>query len=84
MIGIEKISTEHRERLAFVYVRQSTAAQALHNTTSTERQFALADLAIQLGWRKAAVEVVDDLGRSGKSSEGREGFQRGSGDADVG
>jgi len=76
MIGIEKISTEHRERLAFVYVRQSTAAQALHNTTSTERQFALADLAVQLGWRKAAVEVVDDLGRSGKSSEGREGFQR--------
>jgi DNA invertase Pin-like site-specific DNA recombinase len=76
MIGIEKISTEHRERLAFVYVRQSTAAQALHNTTSTERQFALADLAVQLGWRKAVIEVVDDLGRSGKSSEGREGFQR--------
>jgi len=76
MIGIEKISTEHRDRLAFVYVRQSTAAQALHNTTSTERQFALADLAVELGWRKAAIEVVDDLGRSGKSSEGREGFQR--------
>jgi DNA invertase Pin-like site-specific DNA recombinase len=76
MIGIEKISTEHRERLAFVYARQSTAVQALHNTTSTERQFALADLAVELGWPKAAVEVVDDLGRSGKFSESRAGFQR--------
>jgi DNA invertase Pin-like site-specific DNA recombinase len=76
MIGLEKIHLEHRERLAFVYARQSTAAQALHNQTSTARQFALADLAVELGWPKAAIEVIDDLGRSGKFSEGREGFQR--------
>src|SRR5262245_66041300 len=76
MIGIEKIRPEHRDRLAFVYARQSTVSQAMHNTTSSERQFALADLAIELGWSKTAVQVADDLGRSGKFSEGREGFQR--------
>jgi DNA invertase Pin-like site-specific DNA recombinase len=76
MIGTEKIRSEHRERLAFVYARQSTAAQAIHNRTSTERQFALAELAVELGWERGAVEIADDLGRSGKFSENREGFQR--------
>jgi DNA invertase Pin-like site-specific DNA recombinase len=84
MIGIEKIRPEHRERLAFVYARQSTVAQAIHNKTSSERQFALADLATELGWSKSAVEVVDDLGRSGKFSEGREGFQRMSAEMSLG
>jgi DNA invertase Pin-like site-specific DNA recombinase len=76
MIGLEKIRPEHRERAAFVYARQSTPAQVIQHRTSTERQLGLAELAVKLGWAKASVSVADDLGRSGKSSEGREGFQR--------
>jgi DNA invertase Pin-like site-specific DNA recombinase len=76
MIGLEKIRPEHRERVAFVYARQSTPAQIVHHRTSTERQLGLAQVAVKLGWTKANVSVVDDLGRSGKLSEGREGFQR--------
>jgi hypothetical protein len=43
-----KVLVEHRERSAFVYARQSSAAQVLHNRTSTERQFELVDRAGEL------------------------------------
>ncbi len=77
MIGSDKVKVEHRERLAFVYARQSTAAQVAQHRSSTERQLGLADHAVELGWPRAQVVIVDDdLGRSGKSTEGREGFQR--------
>lgn len=76
MTGAEKIRPEHRERAAFVYARQSTTIQVVHNRTSTERQFGLVDVAVRLGWAKSQVVLVEDLGRSGKFSEGREGFQR--------
>ncbi len=77
MTGREKIIADHRSRGAFVYVRQSTQAQVMHHTTSTERQFELAQLAETLGWPKQQVEVIsEDLGRSGKFSEDRDGFQR--------
>lgn len=77
MIGQEKIRSEHRERPAFVYARQSTPAQVVEHRTSTERQLGLAELAAQLGWPKTQITVVDeDLGRSGKQTEGRLGFQR--------
>jgi DNA invertase Pin-like site-specific DNA recombinase len=57
-----KITADHLGRGAFVYVRQSTADQLLHNAES--RQYGLADRARQLGW--TTVEVIDDdLGRSG-------------------
>jgi DNA invertase Pin-like site-specific DNA recombinase len=75
MTGAEKIRPEHRERAAFVYARQSTTIQVIQNRTSTERQLGLVDVAVRLGWAKNQVVVVEDLGRSGKFSEGREGFQ---------
>lgn len=69
-----KITAEHLGRSAYVYVRQSTADQLVHNQESRRRQYALADRARQLGW--ATVEVVDeDLGRSG-SGINRPGFER--------
>jgi len=72
-----KIQPHHLERRAYVYVRQSTAAQVFENTESTTRQYALADRARALGWPEHAVVVVDeDLGRSGASAEGRSGFAR--------
>jgi DNA invertase Pin-like site-specific DNA recombinase len=76
MTGAEKIRPEHRERAAFVYARQSTTIQVIQNRTSTERQLGLVDVAVKLGWPKNQITLVEDLGRSGKFSEGREGFQR--------
>src|SRR5262244_2242437 len=69
-----KITAEHLGRGAFVYVRQSTADQLLHNLESRRRQYGLADRARQLGW--TTVEVIDDdLGRSG-GGIARPGFER--------
>ena len=69
-----KITADHLSRTAFVYIRQSTADQLVHNQESRSRQYGLADRAKQLGW--ATVEVVDDdLGRSGGGVM-RPGFER--------
>jgi len=71
-----KITASHRERAAIVYVRQSSLAQVRDNTVSTARQYALADEAVALGWPREGVHVIDaDLGRSGRSTEGRDGFR---------
>lgn len=73
----EKIADEHLQRMAIVYVRQSTQHQVLEHRESTARQYALADRAVALGWPAAAVVVIDeDQGHSGSSAEGRSGFQR--------
>jgi len=72
-----KVRPCHLQRTAFLYVRQSTVRQVLQNTESTRRQYALKQLAVSLGWQEDQVVVVDDdLGRSGASATGREGFQR--------
>jgi DNA invertase Pin-like site-specific DNA recombinase len=69
-----KITADHLARAAFVYIRQSTADQLVHNQESRRRQYGLADRAKQLGW--ATVEIVDDdLGRSGGGVT-RPGFER--------
>jgi len=69
-----KITADHLGRSAFVYIRQSTADQLLHNPESRRRQYGLADRARQLGW--TMVEVIDDdLGRSGGGIN-RPGFER--------
>jgi DNA invertase Pin-like site-specific DNA recombinase len=69
-----KITVDHLARSAFVYIRQSTADQLVHNQESRRRQYELADRARQLGW--TAVEIVDDdLGRSGGGIT-RPGFER--------
>src|SRR5882724_11573905 len=69
-----KITAEHLARSAYVYIRQSTADQLIHNLESQRRQYGLADRARQLGW--TAVEVIDDdLGRSG-GGVSRPGFER--------
>jgi DNA invertase Pin-like site-specific DNA recombinase len=71
---MSKITTEHLARSAYVYIRQSTADQLMHNHESRRRQYGLANRARQLGWTK--VEVVDDdLGRFG-GGIARPGFER--------
>ena len=73
----EKLSASHLSRRAYVYVRQSTAAQVFEHSESTKRQYALVERAVALGWEREAVEIVDeDLGRSAASTEGRSGFGR--------
>jgi DNA invertase Pin-like site-specific DNA recombinase len=69
-----KITPDHLARSAFVYVRQSTPDQLLHNHESRRRQYALADRARQCGWQEVVV-IDDDLGRSG-SGVSRPGFER--------
>src|SRR6266571_2299024 len=71
-----KIAERHRRRRAVVYVRQSTLAQVASNVESAARQYALVERAVELGWPREAVAVVDeDTGRSGVSSEERIGFK---------
>src|SRR3954470_20197590 len=71
-----KISEAHRRRSAVVYVRQSTLGQVERNTESAARQFGLRDRAVELGWPRESVAVVDeDTGRSGASAAGRLGFK---------
>ena len=73
----EKISSRHLERLAVVYVRQSTMQQVLDHQASTQLQYGLVHRAVALGWSEKRVVVIDDdLGQSGTSVEGRQGFQR--------
>jgi len=72
-----KIHAQHVERLAIVYVRQSSTRQVAENIESTQMQYQLADRATALGWPRNRVVVIDDdLGVSGRSIEGRIGFQR--------
>jgi DNA invertase Pin-like site-specific DNA recombinase len=72
-----KIQDRHLDRLAIVYVRQSSPQQVLENRESRERQYALAQFAQRLGWPAERVVIVDeDQGRSGKSADKRSGFQR--------
>ena len=72
-----KIQSTHQERIAFVYVRQSTPLQVMENRESAEGQYRLRDRAIELGWPPSQVEVIDeDQGRSGSTAAHRTGIQR--------
>jgi DNA invertase Pin-like site-specific DNA recombinase len=73
----QKITPRHLRRQAYLYVRQSTLRQVVENTESTERQYALRQRAVALGWPLEQVVVIDrDLGHSGASAADREGFQQ--------
>lgn len=70
-----KITAEHLKRTAMVYVRQSTAGQVEDHPESRRRQYALAEVARELGFLN--VEIIDeDLGVSGTGHSERPGFQK--------
>src|SRR5713101_1989577 len=72
-----KITASHLARHAVVYLRQSSVAKVEHNRESTERQYALAGKARELGWPEDRILVIDeDLGLSGSGSVARSGFAR--------
>jgi DNA invertase Pin-like site-specific DNA recombinase len=80
MLGINpsgsKVTTEHQAKLAYVYIRQSSLGQVTRHHESTDLQYQLVERAIQLGWPRGRVEVIDeDLGKSGSSATERSGFQ---------
>jgi DNA invertase Pin-like site-specific DNA recombinase len=72
-----KIRPSHVDRLAVVYVRQSTPQQVLEHRESAALQYDLRRRAVSLGWAADRVVVIDeDQGHSGETAEGRLGFQR--------
>ena len=76
-VEVSKVTAHHLKRDAYLYIRQSTVRQVFENTESTERQYALRQRAVALGWPAERVIVIDsDLGLSGASGVEREGFQR--------
>jgi DNA invertase Pin-like site-specific DNA recombinase len=71
-----KVTLQHCQRAACIYIRQSTMSQVLHHQESTQRQYALRDQAIALGWSPSKVRVFDrDLGTSAAQATGRDDFK---------
>src|SRR5215471_20331621 len=76
MTASELITPAHLRKKAVIYVRQSTLTQVICNQESLRLQYALQQRAQELGWRAEDIEVIDaDLGVTGRSIQGREGFK---------
>jgi len=73
---ITKVTPQHLEKTAYIYVRQSSMGQVRHHRESTERQYAFKNKANALGWPASHIQVLDgDLGRSGTSMADRSDFK---------
>jgi DNA invertase Pin-like site-specific DNA recombinase len=77
MTESRKVQSQHLERDAYLYIRQSSMKQVIENVESTKRQYALRSRATALGWPEDRIVVIDsDQGESGASAAWREGFRR--------
>lgn len=73
----ERVTTEHRGKLAYIYVRQFSVNQMRHHQESTELQHRLVDRAVALDWPQERVHVIDeDLDKSGAGTVERVGFKK--------
>ena len=71
-----KITLQHQQQLAYIYVRQSTLKQVHQNQESQAYQYRLQQRAVDLGWIEERIRIIDsDLGISGSESTARVGFQ---------
>ena len=71
-----KIQEHHRSKPAYIYLRQSTPSQVRHHQESTERQYALREKALELGWSESLIRTLDrDLGKTGTEITRREDFK---------
>ena len=71
----EKITPEHLQRKAILYIRQSSAYQVIHHQESRRLQYAMKERLQQLGW--SDIETIDDdQGRSAAGQITRSGFER--------
>jgi DNA invertase Pin-like site-specific DNA recombinase len=76
MTGADSIQPFHRQRLALVYLRQSSPQQVLAHRESVLLQQQLRQRAELLGWPASQVRVLDaDLGLTGRTAQGRSGLQ---------
>lgn len=74
---INKITAEHMDRQACVYIRQSTSGQVIHHRESQRLQYRLVERAKELGWRQEYIRVIDsDLGTSASGCVDRLGFRQ--------
>ena len=72
---MNKITEQHVERMAYVYVRQSTMQQVYYHKESQRVQYGLVNRAKTLGWH--TIEIIDDdLGLSGTGKDKRPGFEK--------
>ena len=77
MMSVAGITPTHLQRLACLYVRQSTLQQVFTHTESTARQYVLRDCTLAMGWTTEQIVIIDqDPGQSGASATDRIGFQR--------
>lgn len=71
-----KVTPQHLEKTAYIYIRQSSMGQVRHHRESTERQYAFKNKAKTLGWLASRIQVLDgDLGRSATSMADRTDFK---------
>lgn len=72
-----KLTREHLQRYAILYVRQSTSQQLRDHQESTARQYRLTERLAAFGWPDDRIIVIDeDLGISGSGKATRTGFRR--------
>jgi len=72
-----KIQPHHLDRAAYVYVRQSSPRQVQEHLESQRRQYERADWALEQGWPRERIVVVDeDQGKSSATAKTRPGFAR--------
>jgi len=76
MITSDLIKAIHLSLLAVIYIRQSSPHQALTNQESLRLQYALKQLALELGWREDQILIIDsDQGQTASTTGGRQGFK---------
>ena len=67
-----KIRRRHLERMAFIYLRQSTPTQVRNNVEGRERQRRMVERIRKLGWPDLQIRLLGgDTGNSGSSLHGR-------------
>src|SRR5215472_14323807 len=73
-----KVTADHLKRDAYLYIRQSSPRQVVEHAESTQRQYALRNRAIAVGWPVERIRVIDcDLGKSASiAPAARDGFQQ--------
>ena len=74
MTGVQ-VTPSHLARQAAIYIRQSTVEQVTHNLESQRRQYGLVDRAVNLGWPRPQVIVIDDDLGVGSGGGARVGFE---------
>ena len=71
------ITDWHLSRWAILYIRQSNPQQVIDHRESRERQYALVDRAVALGWPRDRVSIIDDdQGITGRTAVRRSGFHQ--------